>query len=143
MGLDVDKLLNALENDNNELLLDLNKEKISAMKNDILQKLNIKNDKLKLFHKKLKLYRYVDNTEDINYGSFIRWISLKTPNDIRLTNGGIICDMKTKDKSIYIICKNSLNRFFTLTLEENIIFQKLTPQEEVILSAMNYLNKKE
>jgi len=143
MGLDIDRLLNALENENNELLLDLNKEKISAMKNDILQKLNIKNDKLKLFHKKLKLYRYVDNTEDINYGSFIRWISLKTPNDIKLTNGGIVCDMKTKDNSIYIICKNSLNRFFTLTLEENIIFQKLTPQEEVILSAMNYLNKKE
>ncbi len=139
--MDVDKLLNALENENNESLLDLNKEKISNMKNDILQKLNIKNDKLKLFHKKLKLYRYVDNVEDINYGSFIRWISLKTPNDIKLTNGGIVCDMKTKDESIYIICKNSLNRFFTLTLEENIIFQKLTPQEEVILSAMNYLNK--
>ncbi len=105
MGLDVDKLLNALENENNESLLDLNKEKISNMKNDILQKLNIKNDKLKLFHKKLKLYRYVDNVEDINYGSFIRWISLKTPNDIKLTNGGIVCDMKTKDESIYIICK--------------------------------------
>jgi hypothetical protein len=141
MGLDVDRLLNALENENNESLLDLNKEKISTMKNDILQKLNIKNDKLKLFHKKLKLYRYVDNVEDINYGSFIRWISLKTPNDIKLTNGGIVCDMKTKDESIYIICKNSLNRFFTLTLEENIIFQKLSNQEEVILSAMNYLNK--
>lgn len=141
MGLDVDRLLNALENENNESLLDLNKEKISTMKNDILQKLNIKNDKLKLFHKKLKLYRYVDNVEDINYGSFIRWISLKTPNDIKLTNGGIVCDMKTKDESIYIICKNSMNRFFTLTLEENIIFQKLSNQEEVILSAMNYLNK--
>ena len=141
MGLDVDRLLNALENENNESLLDLNKEKISNMKNDILQKLNIKNDKLKLFHKKLKLYRYVDNVEDINYGSFIRWISLKTPNDIKLTNGGIVCDMKKKDESIYIICKNSLNRFFTLILEENIIFQKLTPQEEIILSAMNYLNK--
>ena len=49
--------------------------------------------------------------------------------------------MKTKDESIYIICKNSMNRFFTLTLEENIIFQKLSNQEEVILSAMNYLNK--
>ena len=141
MGLDVDRLLNALENENNESLLDLNKEKISTMKNDILQKLNIKNDKLKLFHKKLKLYRYVDNVEDINYGNFIRWISLKTPNDIKLTNGGIVCDMKKKDESIYIICKNSLNRFFTLRLEENIIFQKLTSQEEVILSAMNYLNK--
>ena len=141
MGLDVDRLLNALENENNESLLDLNKEKISTMKNDILQKLNIKNDKLKLFHKKLKLYRYVDKIEDINYGSFIRWISLKNPNDIKLTNGGIVCDMKTKDESIYIICKNSLNRFFTLILEENIIFQKLTPQEEIILSAMNYLNK--
>jgi len=141
MGLDVDRLLNALENENNESLLDLNKEKISTMKNDILQKLNIKNDKLKLFHKKLKLYRYVDNVEDINYGSFIRWITLKNPNDIKLTNGGIVCDMKTKDESIYIICKNSMNRFFTLILEENIIFQKLTSQEEIILSAMNYLNK--
>ena len=105
MGLDVDRLLNALENENNESLLDLNKEKISTMKNDILQKLNIKNDKLKLFHKKLKLYRYVDNVEDINYGSFIRWISLKTPNDIKLTNGGIVCDMKKKMKVFTLFVK--------------------------------------
>jgi len=140
MGLDVDGLLHALENENNESFLDLNKEKISTIKNDILQKLNIKNDKLKLFHKKLKLYRYVDNVQDINYGSYIRWISLKYPNDIKLTNGGIVCDMKKKDESINIICKNSFNRFFTIILEESIIFQKLTGQEEVILSAMNYLS---
>jgi hypothetical protein len=140
MGLDINQLLSALENDNNSPLLDLNKEKISKIKNDILQKLNLSKDELKLMHKKLKLYRYVENIEDINYGNYIRWISLKNPENIKLTNGGIICDMKTKNDSIYILCKNSMNRFFYLKIEENIIFQKITAQENVILSAMNYLH---
>jgi hypothetical protein len=47
--------------------------------------------------------------------------------------------MKAKDESVIITCKNRMNRLFNLKLEECMIFQKLTSQEEVILSAMKFL----
>ena len=48
--LNVDSLLKALENEENEHILQLDHEKISKMKNDILQKLGLPRDKLKQIH---------------------------------------------------------------------------------------------
>ena len=139
MPLDITKLLNALENDDNSSIMDIDYSIIASIKNNILQSLQLPQIKLKYLHTQLKEYRYIDNIEDLHYGSYIRWIPLKNPDDIKLTNGGIICNMMSKNDSIIITCKNKINRFFNLKLEECMIFQKLTSQEEVILSAMKFL----
>lgn len=133
-------LINALDNDNNSSILELDSSKISTIKNNILQKLQLSHDDLKDLHKKLKNYRYVDELPDINYGSYIRWINLRDPNKLKLTNGGFICDIQVND-CINITCKNQYNRFFQLKMSENIIFQKITNQEKVLLNVMDYLNK--
>ena len=111
------------------------------MKNNILQKLQLSGEILKEFHKKLKCYKYVDELNDINYGCYIRWISLKNPEKIYLTNGGIICDIKILENGIHIMVKNNMNRIIQIKLDENIIFQKLTEQEIIILQALDYLQK--
>ena len=54
--MDVDKLLAALDNEDNEALLELDLKKISSIKNDILQKLNVSRDRLKRFNSQLKKY---------------------------------------------------------------------------------------
>ena len=150
MPLDIDKLMNALENDNNESIVELDMKNISAIKNDLLQQLPITSEELKKLNKQLKSYRFVDNVKEINYGNYIRWIPLKkfinnnnnnNNNKIKLTNGGFICDMKVINNIVYIYCKNSMNMIFNLTLDDNIIFQKLNSQEQVILSAIKYINK--
>ena len=152
MPLDIDKLMNALENDNNESIVELDMKNISAIKNDLLQQLPITSEELKKLNKQLKSYRFVDNVKEINYGNYIRWIQLKkfinnnnnnnnNNNKIKLTNGGFICDMKVINNIVYIYCKNSMNMIFNLTLDDNIIFQKLNSQEQVILSAIKYINK--
>ena len=156
MPLDIDKLMNALENENNESIVELDMKNISAIKNDVLQQLPITSEELKKLNKQLKSYRFVDNVKEINYGNYIRWIPLKkiinnnnddddvsnpNVNKIKLTNGGFICDMKVINNMVYIYCKNSMNMIFNLTLDDNIIFQKLNSQEQVILSAIKYINK--
>ena len=151
MPLDIDKLMNALENDNNESIVELDMKNISAIKNDLLQQLPITSEELKKLNKQLKSYRFVDNVKEINYGNYFRWIPLKkfinnnnnnnNNNKIKLTNGGFICDMKVINNIVYIYCKNSMNMIFNLTLDDNIIFQKLNSQEQVILSAIKYINK--
>jgi hypothetical protein len=75
-------LLKALNNENNSGIENLTTRKIKAIKNDYLQQLQVSRDKLKEFHLKLKDYRFVDDLTDIQYGRYIRWISLKNPEKI-------------------------------------------------------------
>ena len=139
--MDIESLLHALDNDNNEGIVDLNMATIAKNKNDILQKLRLPRNELVALQKKLKLYRYIDDLQDIRFGGYIRWISLKNPEIIKLTNGGIVCDIKEINDDIHIKCKNRMNMIFQTKLSEGIIFQKLNDQEQVILNSLKYLEK--
>jgi hypothetical protein len=139
--IDVNKLLLALDNDDNENFLKLNKELIQKYKNDVLQKLQLKREELKDLHKKLKKYRYIDDLSDIKYGSFIRWINIKDSSNLFLTNGCIITDINFYDDGVQIKCKNFKNQFFSIKYDECLIFQKLTQQEEIILNIIEELKK--
>ena len=137
--LDVEQLLKALDNDENESMIDLTTSKIKSIKNDMLQKLQLPRETLKNYHKKLKDYRYVGELHEIRYGAYIRWINLKNIDNIRLTNGGIICDIQVTNTGLWIKCKNNMNHFFQLKLDECLIFQKLSDQERILLKALDYL----
>ena len=139
--LDVDGLLHALDNDNNASIIKLTSRKIKEQKNNILQQLQLPREKLKELHKKLQDYRYVNELDDIEYGRYIRWISLKDPEKIKLTNGAIVCDLRVFNEQIHIRCKNSFHHMMQLILDECIVFQKLTDQEKVVLSVLDHLEK--
>ena len=117
----------------------IKEKKIKSIKNDMLQKLQLPKETLKTYHKKLKDYRYVGELHEIRYGAYIRWINLKNIDNIRLTNGGIICDIQVTNTGLWIKCKNNMNRFFQLKLDECLIFQKLSDQERILLKALDYL----
>ena len=77
-----------------------------------------------------------------NLGKNIRrWINLNKPDQIKLTNGGLICDIKYLDDGCHLMCKNNFNQIMQISMETNLIFQKLNNQEKVILSVIDYLNK--
>ena len=135
-------LLKSLDNENNSSMNNLNSKKIKSMKNDYLQQLQLSREKLKEYHSKLKEYRYVDDLSDIQYGRYIRWINLKDPTNISLTQGGLIIDIKICQGGIQVVCKNFRNKKFQIKIDECFIFQKLSDQEKIILSALDYLNEK-
>lgn len=140
--LDEDKLLQALEDDENKCLLNLTTSKIKSIKNNVLQQLSLDREDLIILHDKLQEYRYVDEIPDVKYGCYIRWIRLKNPDEIKLTNGGVVIDVSVMNDDIYLTCKNNRNRMFKLKMSENIIFQKLTEQEKILLSVLDYVNDK-
>ena len=140
MPFDKEYLKKALENENNESIIELSIQEIKSQKNDILQKLNLSRENLQENLKKLKEYRYVNNINDLNYGSFIRWINLTKYDKLILTNGGIVCDIKINN-GIEILCRNNYNRFFQIKFDENLIFQKLTNQEKIILQVLKEIKK--
>ena len=135
----VDDLLDALENDSNSSIINLTSRKIKEHKNNVLQQIQLPREKLKLYHKKLKDYRYCSDLKDIQYGFYIRWIPLKDPDNMNLTNGAIICDVKLVNGQLHVLCKNR-GRMMQIKFDEVLIFQKLSNQERVILSILDYLD---
>ena len=132
--------MKALDNENNDGIQKYNNSLIKQIKNDYLQKLLLPRDKLKDYHLKLKDYRYVDDLTDIQYGRYIRWINLNDPNNIKLTTGGIIIDIKILASGIHVVCKNNKNHRFQIKIDECFIFQKLTDQEKIILYALDHVS---
>lgn len=138
---DIDDLLNALEKKTSPSIISLTPAKIKEHKNNILQRIGIKREQLKLFHKKLKNYRYCNDVLDIQDGRYIRWICLKDPNNIKLTNGAFVCDKLILDNGIHVQLRNSYGKIFQIKYDECEIFQKITDEENIILQVLKELEK--
>ena len=131
----------ALDNEDNENILNLTSKKILEINLSILKELHLEKQVTIDYLKKLKGYKYVDELKDLKYGSFIRWIPIIDPNYLPLHYCGIICDIKITDNGVILICKNFMHRHYTFKMEECLIFQKLTNEELVLISALDHLEK--
>lgn len=142
MEFSVESLLKAVDNENNESILNLSSKQIKQEKNDILQKLGVKGQTLVDLHKRLKDYRFIDGLENLNFGAFVRWINISDPTDVYITNGGYVCEMTATDETVMVRCKNVYHQFFQFDFNTCLVFQKLSNQEKVLLYAMDNLVSK-
>ncbi len=141
-------LENALSNDANERIMNMTREKMNEYKTKLFDEINISKTVKKDLLEKLELYRYIDDINDFKEGSYIRWINLTKINDInkiKLETGGYISEIKMLEDDVHIVCKLLWGkrgvRHIELLGGNNLIFQKLTEQEQIILSVLEYLNK--
>jgi hypothetical protein len=138
--IDMPLLEKALENENNTVVSQLNTRKIGAEKMRQLMQLGLGSSVLADYVYKLRDYRYVDDLNGLTHGAYIRWIDLKNPERLCLARGAIICDIKIGQKGVSLLCKTQPNpAIFHVNMDEVVIFQRLSQQERVILSAMDYL----
>jgi hypothetical protein len=141
--MDIQKLLKALDDESNETLMNFTTDKIKEMNLNVLKELHLpKKDTLELMSK-LKEYKYVDEMNELKYGAYIRWIPIEDPTNIYLTQGALFCEMKITDNGVFCVCKNYgfKSRHFNISMDKNLIFQRLTDQELVLLSALDHLSK--
>jgi hypothetical protein len=141
MNMDVNNLIKALDNETNDSIMSLTSRKILETNLEILNELQLGKELTKEYLKKLKGYRYVEEISDIKHGGYIRWIPITDPTYLPLHNSCIICDIKITDNGVLITCKNFMHRHYTFKMEEAIIFQKLTNQEQIIINALDHLEK--
>jgi len=131
---------------------DIHKYKLDHLDSNIIKKIkydmlkNICNDKneLKHFYKLLNHYRYIDEVDEFRIGSYIRFFNLQkasTTKTLELMRGGFICDLKSSNNDIVILCKNGI-RFFNIKLNECVIFQKNTKQEQILIEIIDHLKLK-
>lgn len=150
--INVDELLHSIESDKLLSVSKLTYDKINTIKYNVLTRIGLEDDELESMLLKLSDYRYVEELQDIHHGSFVRYIPLVSMNnskkskdqnnDVTLKPGGFICDIKILGTGVQLLCRNHFRKMFQLRLDEVMLFQKLTKQEEVILSVFDYLNKK-
>jgi hypothetical protein len=138
---DVNKLMYALDNENNENIMNLTTQKILEMNLNILKELHLDKPITLNYLKKLKEYRYIDEINDLKHGAFIKWIPITDPSYLPLHHCGMICDIKITDNGVFITCKNFMHRHYTFKMDECLIFQKLTSQEKVIIYALDHLEQ--
>jgi hypothetical protein len=139
--LDIDKLLKAVDDDSTDYLLGLTTLKIQELNLNVIKQLHLPRAETLEFMKKLEGYKYVDEFEELKYGRFIRYISTTNPDNIPLLKGGFICELKLNDNGAHLVCKNFVHKHFKINMEECFIFQKLSAQESVLISALDHLSK--
>jgi hypothetical protein len=141
--MNIQKLLQALDDESNETLFNFTTDKIRGMTLNILKELHLPKKETIDIYNKLKDYKYVDEMNDLKYGTYVRWIPIEDPTNIHLTKGALFCEMKITDDGVFCVCKNFgyANKHFQIAMDKNLIFQKLTEQEMVLLSALDHLAK--
>tara|TARA_B110000971_G_scaffold221974_1_gene272079 strand:+ start:6308 stop:6733 length:426 start_codon:yes stop_codon:yes gene_type:complete len=140
--MDSDKLLKALNNHDNESILHFTTRQITTNNLSILKQLHLsKEDTLEILSK-LNGYKYVDEMNELKYGTHVRWVPMKDGHLITLTRGALFCETKITDNGVFLVCKNYGYKpvFFQISLDHNLIFQKLTEQEKIILFAMDHIS---
>ena len=135
------KLLKALDDESNDVLLNFTTEKIIEMNLKILNELALTKKETDDMMRKLRDYIYVDEMNDLKYGSYIRWIPIEDPENINLSKGALFCEVKITHEGVFCICKNYGfgNRYFQISIDKNLIFQKLKDQELVLINALDSL----
>lgn len=88
---------------------------------------------------KLKEYRTIESINDLHKGKHTRWIRL-SEGESKLTNGGMLMDIKFLDNGIHLLCKTKTNRFIQYKYDDCLTFQKLNEDELTILGLQGILS---
>jgi hypothetical protein len=129
-SIDVDDLLDSLETTNNDYLENKTFDSITKEVYDSVNETIIDEQIREDICMKLVGYRLVDELQDLHKGKHIRWI--RRANS-KLTNGGVVVDIKFLDNGTQILCMNSGKRFIQYKYDECVTFQKLSQTESLIL----------
>jgi len=131
--LDVPALLAAAENVSSDFL---NTHSLSTISQDNLiaiQSTGIIGEQLQNITNKLVEFYHIDYIYQIHKGKHVRWL-----RNGRLTNGGIVVDIKFLDTGTHILCK-CRERFIQYKFDECITFQRLSADEIMILQLKSSL----
>lgn len=139
-NINIDELLedtNDVKNDylQDKTLLEIQKDIDGALKEVFDDEEVIEN-----YLDKLSDYRLVDEVGELHNGKHVRWIRRGTH---KLTNGGIVVEVKFTKKGIYVMCKNAMHRFMVFKYDHCVIFQKLSIDEQLILTVNQHVTSDE
>lgn len=130
-----------LENSDDTLLnltfLKINDQNKSALESQFTFS---NNSDIKSALKKLDGYRYISNVSVVKPGRMLKFINLND-EEFKIKTGGAIAEVNIGDNGAMIVCRSFNNRYYTLHMNENIMFQKLSTNECIIISALEIIDQ--
>jgi hypothetical protein len=140
--LDVNAILSAITKTENQTIANLTLKKIATRRREILSSLNMPTDKMEDFDRRLQMYRVIEDPRDLKHTQLLRWIPLRSlETKPYLTIGGTLFNVKLNpDDGLHQITIRNVKRFvFQIKFELNVVFQRLSREELLILLAVEYV----
>lgn len=141
--LDVNAILSAMNKTENSTIANLTFKKIAERRLDILSNLELQPEKFEEFSRKLTMYRVIENPHELRHGQLLRWIPLRSLlTKPYLTLGGTIFNIKQRlDDGLHQVTIRNVKGFiFQIKFELNVMFQRLSKDELLILRAVDYVS---
>jgi len=140
--LDITALLSAMNKAENNTIANMTLKKIAARRHEILSSLNLTPEKMEEFERKLSMYRVIESPHDLKHNQLIRWIPLRSLEARPyVTLGGCLFRVKQNETDgIHIVTIRNVKRFvFNIKFELNVVFQRLSQEELLILRAVEFV----
>ena len=83
----------------------------------------------------LKMYRAINDLRELRLGNHTRWV---VPDQDKLHSGGYLTKVDFREKGVYLLCEINKRVKMQVKMENTFIFQKLTPEEWVIIMANEF-----
>jgi hypothetical protein len=140
--LDVNAILSAMTKTENSTIANMTLKKIAERKHEILSSLNLTPEKMAEFDRKLQMYRVIEDPYELKHNQLIRWIPLRSlETRPYVTLGGCLFRIKyNEEDALHIVTIRNVKRFvFNIKFELNVVFQRLSQEELLILRAVEYV----
>jgi hypothetical protein len=140
--LDINAILSAMNKRENNTIANMTLKKIAARRHEILSSLNVTPEKMEEFERKLHMYRVIEDPHDLKHNQLIRWIPLRSlETRPYVTLGGCLFRIKQNETDgIHIVTIRNVKRFvFNIKFELNVVFQRLSQEELLILRAVEFV----
>ena len=100
-------------------------------------------EKMEEFERKLQMYRVIESPHDLKHNQLIRWIPLRSlETRPYLTLGGTLFRIRENiEEGIHNITIRNVKHFvFNIKFELNVVFQRLSKEELLILRVVEYVD---
>jgi hypothetical protein len=134
--MDTDDFVSAYEKDKNQYLENKTSKVIHK---ELVESLNQYENKEDFLKKLGNNYRFVDEVDQLHIGKFTRWIPKYEPSPPRLVVGGFVTNVDYTDNGILLTVKTWQNQVIKVVFDHCILFQKLSPDEKLVLLAADYI----
>jgi hypothetical protein len=141
--MDINAILSAMNKTENNTIANLTLKKIATRRHEILSSMNLTPEKMAEFERKLPMYRVIENPYDLKHNQLIRWIPLRSlETRPYITLGGTLFRVRENpEEGIHVVTIRNVKRFvFNIKFELNVVFQRLSQEEMLILRAVEYVD---
>ena len=137
--IDIDDLLKAVNKGNTDYLENKTIHSISDEIYNTINTIDAPDEKKQLWCKSLIGYRLVDDVYELHKGKLVKTICLYDDRPPKMLFNGIVMNITFSNNGTMVLCRSPSFHMFCYNFNKCITFQKLSDDEQLILTAYEYI----